>query len=109
MIHTFYSHLVKIDFLYEELDALDLSEKEKEELKHHVHSSIHYVALDIVLSDLTLEHKKIFITHLNNKNHNELWKHLLLNSETIEDRLKEGILKTVHEFKEEINKLRKKA
>lgn len=105
----FYSHLVKIDVLYEELDALDLSDKEKDELTHHVHSSVHYVVLDIVLSVLTVEHKKTFITHLNNKNHSELWKHLILNSENIEEKLKEGILKTVQEFKDEIHKLKKKA
>lgn len=109
MTNTFYSHLVEIKFLYEELDTLDLSDNEKDELKHHVHSSVHYVALDIVLSELTPDHKKKFIEHLNSKNHNELWKHLLENSENIEEKLKAGILKTAHEFKEEIHKLQKKA
>lgn len=108
MSKTFYSHLVEINFLHEELDLLDLSENEKDELKQHVHGSIHYVALDIVLSELSQEHKKVFIKHLNENDHESLWFHLLSNTQGIEEKIKKGVEKTAHEFKEEIHKIKKK-
>ncbi len=109
MKSQFYSHLIEIEYLHEELDVLDLSDSEKDELKKHVHSSIHYVALDIVLSELAPEHKKTFIEHLNSANHDELWAHLKENTENIEGKLIEAIHKVAGEFQEEIKRIKAKA
>lgn len=109
MTSQFYSHLIEVEYLHTELDTLDLSDSEKEELKKHVHGSIHYVALDIVLSELEPEHKNIFIEHLNNKNHDELWKHLKTNTQNIEEKLKDAIHKVTDEFHSEIKKIKLKA
>ena len=72
MKKTFYEHLVQIDFLHEELDSLNLSSEEKEELLRHVHGSIHYAVLDVVLSELPEEHKKTFINNVNSDDHNKI-------------------------------------
>lgn len=110
MIKTqFYSHLIEVEYLHTELDSLDLSDSEKEELKKHVHGSIHYVALDVVLSELEPEHKSTFIEHLNNKNHDELWTHLKMNTQNIEEKLKDAIHKVADEFHTEIKRIKSKA
>lgn len=109
MTDQFYTHLIEIEYLYAELDSLDLTDSEKKELKHHVHGSIHYVALDIVLSDLAPEHKRTFIEHLNSKNHEELWIHLKQHTQGIEERLKIGIHKAISEFHEELKKIKSRA
>ncbi len=105
----FYNHLVEIEYLHEELETLDLSDSEKNELKHHVHSSVHYVVLDIVLSELSPDHKKKFIEHLNTSNHEELWKHLRENTQNIEEKLKEGIHTIIGEFHSEVKKMKARA
>lgn len=105
---SFYSHLIEISYLDVELDSLDLSEKEKSELKHHVHGSIHYVALDVVLSELSEEHKKTFIDHLNKENYDELWKHLKENTQEIEEKIKTATHAVAKEFLGEIHKLKSK-
>lgn len=105
----FYDHLIEIKYLHEELETLDLSSSEKDELKQHVHSSIHYVALDIVLSELSLDHKKKFIEHLNAASHDELWKHLKENTKDIEEKLKTAIHQVAAEFQNEIKRIKSKA
>ncbi len=105
----FYSHLLEIEFLHAELDTLDLSESEKDELKKHVHGGVHYIALDIVLSELAPEHKTTFIKHLNQESHDELWAHLKENTQDIEEKLKVGIRKIIQEFYNDVKKIKEKA
>lgn len=105
----FYSHLIEIEYLHTELDTLELSDSEKDELKKHVHGSVHYVALDVVLSELAPEHKSTFIEHLNNANHDELWKHLKENTQNIEEKLKMGIEKIIQEFHDDVKRIKEKA
>lgn len=108
MKNKFYSHLVEIDFLHEEIDSLELEPHEKEELLHHVHGSIHMTVLDIILSDLPEEHKKTFLEHLVVEDHTALWKHVLENTVGIEGKIKEKILQLAQEFAEDVKNVKKK-
>ena len=103
----FYSHLVDVEILYQELDSLDLTEKEKEELKHHVHGSIHYTVLDVVMSELPEEHKKSFLHHVINSNHEKVWEHLKDTTENIEDKIKSATSVIIKGFLDDIQKTRK--
>lgn len=106
MKKQFYSHLLEIDFLHEEIDTLELSSEEKDELKNHVHSSIHYTVLDIVLSALPEEHKKKFIEHVNSENHTATWEHIKMHTENIENKIKEKTVSLAKEFLEDLHKAR---
>ena len=78
MIHKFYSHIIEIDSLYIELDLLDMTTDEREELKKILDSSIHHVVIDTILSELSGEHKKVFLSHVTLEKHTEIWE--LLNT-----------------------------
>lgn len=103
---TFYSHLIQISALEQELHDLHLNEKEKEDLMHHVHSSIHYTVLDIVISELPEEHKRKFIENTRHNNHKILWEHIKNNTVNIEEKIIQGIEKLSLEFLDEIKKLK---
>ncbi len=103
----FYSHLVDVEVLYQELDSLDLSETEKEELKHHVHGSIHYTVLDVVMSEMPEEHKKSFLHHVINSDHEKVWEHLKDTTENIEEKIKRATGAIIKGFLDDIQKTRK--
>lgn len=103
----FYSHLVDVEVLYQELDSLDLSENEKEELKHHVHGSIHYTVLDVVMSELPEDQKKSFLHHVINSDHEKVWEHLKEVTQDIEEKIKAATGGIVRGFLEDIQKTRK--
>ena len=109
MKKQFYSHLVKTEIIEEELESLDLSQKEKDELLHHVHSSVHYTVLDVTLDSLSEEHRKIFLSHVNSDNHEKVWEHLRQHAEGIEEKIKDSTKNLVHEFLEDIQKVKAKA
>jgi hypothetical protein len=108
MKKMFYSHLVEISELEIELNLLDLSHAEKEELISHVHSSIHYRVLDTVLSDLSAKDKKIIINHINNENHEKIWERFFKNASQIEEKIKNTVEDVSREFVEEIEKIKNK-
>lgn len=108
MKKTFYSHLIEIEIVEKELDNLELSEKEKNELLHHVHSSVHYTVLDVVLSDLPEEHKKTFIKNTREKDDETIWEHVLSNTTGIEEKIKNKTKELLHEFADEVKKVKKK-
>ena len=109
MKKQFYSHLVRTEIIEEELDKLELSQKEKEELLHHVHSSIHYTVLDVVLDSLPEEHKRVFIEHLNSEKHDAALEHLLKNTIGIEEKIKASASKLMEKFLEDIRGVKSKA
>lgn len=104
MSKQFYSHLVQIDFLHEELDSLNLKPHEKEELLRHVHGSIHMTVLDVVLSDLPEEHKKTFLEHVAAENQIEVWRHLIKHTVGMEEKIKDKIIALAKEFAEDVKK-----
>lgn len=108
MKKTFYEHLIEVESIEIELSALDLTETEKNDLMHHVHSSIHYKVLDVALSELPEEHKKTFLEHLQNDRHPEAWEHLLRNTEGIEEKIKEVSRALVSEFAKDIQMIKER-
>ncbi|MFI5265187.1 MAG: hypothetical protein ACHQT7_00395 [Candidatus Levyibacteriota bacterium] len=109
MKRQFYSHLVTVHLVAEELDTLGFSEKEKEELLHHVHGSIHYAVLDVTLDALPEEHKKTFLEHVNNNDHEKVWEYLDEHAQGIKEKIKDVTSSLVEEFLEDIRKIKTKA
>lgn len=95
----FYTHLIDLSPLYDSLAQLDITEEEKNELYELAHSHIHHAIMDEILSQLNEEDKQKFIDHLSSDNHDQLWKHL---NEQIES-LEEKIIKTAHELRDELH------
>jgi hypothetical protein len=104
MKKQFYSHLVELNSLYIALDLLEMKPHERAELITIVDSSVHSVILDTVLSKLSEEDKKIFLSHLASEKHDEIWR--LLNEKTkhIEKHIQKAANELIKEMHEDIKK-----
>lgn len=99
MSKHFFSHLVEVDTLHVELDNLDLTEDQKEEVKKLLDESIYHTVLEAILSELSEEDKKIFLTHLIEDNHGKIWDFVNGKVENIEDK----IVKAAEDIKKELH------
>ncbi len=106
MKKSFYAHLAETEIVEQELDNLNLSEDEKKDLMQHVHSSIHYTVLDVVLSDLPENHKKKFVELVRENDHEKIWEHVKENTLEIEEKIRSGIKVLTNEFLDEIKKVK---
>lgn len=103
----FYSHIVKIETVIVELDAMDLTESQKRHLAELVDSTVHHMVLDIVLSKLEHEDKMTFLAKLKKNPEDEtIMGYLLEKIETIEEEidqvvsgLKEELMGDIREAK----------
>src|SRR5713226_8259648 len=84
----FYTHLIDMESIIIDLDSLNLSESEKHYLTSLVDSSLHQTILDLCLSKLSDEDKKVFIEHLRDEKHKEVWELLDSKVNKIEDEIK---------------------
>jgi hypothetical protein len=107
----FYSHLNLLEPVIIELSNLDLSDEERSHLIMIVHTNLHYIIVDLVLSHLSTEDKKVFIKHLENENHETTWSFLKEKTGNIEEKikdvaenLKKELLNDIKKSKEDISK-----
>lgn len=106
MKQLFYSHLITLDDLSLELDTLEISEDERKHLLQIATSSIHYELLNTALSELPKQHKREFLKHIHNEDHEKAWHFLNDKTENIEKKLKQKADKLKEEFKKDIEDLR---
>ena len=83
----FFSHLIEIESIIIELDKLDLSKEQKIHLTSLIDSSLHHTVLDAVLSELSDQDKRVFLNHLQEDNHNKIWKFLNEKIDKVEDKI----------------------
>lgn len=96
----FYSHLIQIESVITELDALDLAPEQKNHLAKLIDSSLHHVILDAILSELPLSEKRVFLNHLKEDDHGKIWQFLNGKIDKIEDKIK----KAAESLKDELHK-----
>lgn len=102
-----YTHLIEIESIIIELDKMELSKEEKLHLAHLINSSLHHVVLDAVLSQLQEQDKAVFIRHLNEDDHDKIWKFLNEKVEGIEDRIKKVADQLIEELKKDLKEAKK--
>lgn len=95
----FYSNIIEIDSLVIELDQIELSKEQKDHLTELIHSNLYHEILDVVLSELEDEDKKVFLINLSGNDHNKIWKHLKSRIEDVEKKIK----KATEDFKKELS------
>ncbi len=88
MVKHFYSYIIETETVFLEIDSLSISDSEKNHLKSLAESHIHSTVLDTILSELHPEDKKEFVTHLNTKDHDRIWKFLHIKVEDAENKIK---------------------
>ena len=104
----FYTHLIEIESLIVELDALNLSDTEKHHLAELVDSSIHHTILDVILSELSESDKKVFLDHLESNDHSKIWNHLNNKVDNIEDKIKSAAEDLKGELHKDIRETKEK-
>ena len=87
----FYTHIIEIDSISSSLDDLDLDPQEKRELISIAQSHIHQVVVDVILSELSEEDKKMFLMYLAHDRHDEIWEHLKKNIVNVEGKIKKAV------------------
>lgn len=95
----FYTHIIDISTLSLELGEMDLTAEERMHLISLIDSNIHQTILDLVLSELSEEDKKIFLMHVTSSDHDKIWKFLKVKTENIEEKIKkaaEGLKAELH-------------
>ena len=96
----FYTHIIDTPTLSLELGSMDMTPQERMHLVSLIDSNIHHAVLDLVLSELSVSDKKIFLTHLASQNHDKVWKFLNEKVVNIEEKIK----KTAEDLKKELHK-----
>jgi|SRR5581483_3967396 len=96
----FYSHLTDTESLLIELDKMGFSVEEREHLIALIDSNLHHTVLEVVLSELSEEDKKAFLTHVAEGKHDKIWE--LLNKKV--DGIEVKIQQAVEDLKKELHK-----
>lgn len=95
----FYSHIVETSSISLSLGNMDLSQEERLDLLALADKNLHHTILDTVLSELSEEDKKLFLTHVASDDHDRVWELLNKKTKNIEEKIKqiaEEIKKELH-------------
>lgn len=100
MKKNFFDHLVEVDTLHVHIDEMEMEEHEKEDIKRIVSDSLYHTILDAILSELSEEDKKLFLSHVVDEDHDKIWDLLNNKVEKVEDKIKsaaDAVKKELHE------------
>ena len=86
----FYSHLIETSEISLALGDMELSKEERLHLLSLVESNLHHLILDVVLSELSEEDKKVFLEHVATNSHDKVWELLNEKAENIEEKIKKA-------------------
>src|SRR3990167_7193576 len=100
----FYTTIVNVEEVVNDLDLLNLTKDEKKELAGLAHLNLHTAIVDAVLSELSSADKKIFLELLERDEHEKIWKHLNEKVENIEDKITAAGEQVKKELRQDIKK-----
>jgi len=104
----FYGHLVSLDSLFIALQNIEMSDEERKQLAAIIESHVHYTILDVVLSHLATEDKKIFLQHVQENNHDKIWGLLNDKTQDLEKKIIQSAEEVTMEFLKDIEKAKEK-
>jgi hypothetical protein len=106
----FYNKLIIIDNLIAELDSLDLSDEERIHLATLVDTSLHHAIMDEILSNLSPEDKKVFLSEMSKNPQDEVLLEFLNEKiDNIEDKIKtvsDQLVKEMHKDVKEAKRVK---
>ncbi len=95
----FYHTIVSMDTVQVRLDLTPFSDDEKETLMDLAERTLHHSILDLVLSELSDEDKRLFLEHHAHERHEEVWALLKSRIGSIEGKIKktaDDVTKKLH-------------
>lgn len=108
MVKYFYSHLISFESVETDLDTLNLTKQEKQQLMDIAHTHTHQQIIESILSQLSEEDKKKFLELLAYGEDEKIWQHLNEKVEKIEDKIKDASQSVKEELRADIKKLKSK-
>jgi hypothetical protein len=107
MKQQFYHELLELQDLFDELEKLALSAGEKEHLVTIIHSSVHTVILDVVLTEVPKEDKELFLEHVHTGTHRDVWRFLKKRTVNIESKIQKAVKELKKELLKDMRELKK--
>lgn len=104
----FYHSIVSMESLRVRLDLLELSTEEREKLMEVAERTLHHSILDLVLSELSENDRKLFLSHHASENHDEIWSLLTGNVKNIEKKIKVAAETVSQKLHKDLKKIRPK-
>jgi hypothetical protein len=104
----FYSHIIESSTLSLALGDLKLTQEERVKLISLAESNLHHEILDVVLSELSPDDKKVFLKHLADDDHDKIWEVLHNSTQKMEDKIYDAADKLKKELHEDIKEAAKK-
>lgn len=105
----FYTKIIEVETLIEELHSMDLSDRERVHLAALVDSSVHHVILDEILSNLSESDKKAFLHRFkDNPGDEKLLEFLAEKVDGIEEKIKKAADELISEMHKDIKKAKRK-
>jgi len=101
----FYAHLIQISEITLDLGELNVTADERLHLLSLLEANIHNVVLSTILSELSPEEKKVFLSNLVLNDHDKIWKHLWENSIDLEEKIKKSVDNLLEEMRKDINQV----
>ncbi len=100
MKKNFFDHLIEVDTLHIHIEEMEMESHEKDDIKRIINDSLYHAILDAILSELSEEDKRTFLSHVVEDDHDKIWGLLNDKIENVEDKIKnaaETIKKELHE------------
>ena len=102
----FYSHIIETTEISLEIGDLDIPKEDRVKLISLAEENLHHSLLDLVLSHLSEEDKKMFLSHLADEKHDIAWELVVNKVDGLENkiiteakRIKEGLRKDIKKVK----------
>lgn len=108
MKKQFYSHIVEVETIYVALDGLTLSDGEKNHLKEVIDTNMYHTILDVVLSELPEQDRKMFLDKLAEDDHEKTMDFLQKRILNIEDKIKRVAKELVSELHQDVKETKAK-
>ncbi len=96
----FYSHIVETTEISLAIGDIDMPKKHRVKLISLAEENLHHEILDAVLSKLSEDDKKLFLSHLSLENHDKAWEML---SKKV-DKVEELVIKLSNNIKKQMQK-----
>ena len=104
----FYSHIIETASLSLELGDMDLSQSERLDLLGLLDLQLHHTIMDAVLSELSLEDRRVFLAEVGNDNHDKIWELLKKKINNIEEKIQNAAVALTKELHKDINEAKNK-
>lgn len=103
----FYSHIIETTEISLEIGNLDIPKEDRVKLIALAEENLHHSLLDLVLSHLSEDDKKTFLSHLVTENHQKAWEFVVNRVENAEQKIIDTALKIKSELKKDIKRAKK--